>query len=141
MSKEEEDNKVLSLTDACAGFVGAVYLYFVQKMPDTSDAKQLMLYATAVVAVVSNNILRAITSWGARKLKKIKLERQGAELRQQYDAYKKSDSPDPGIVQAYDEAMKNTQLAMLENSAVLTARSVESISENIKSEPSRNFQN
>ena len=141
MSKEENDNKVLSLTDACAGFVGAVYLYFVQKLPEASDAKQLLLYATAVVAVAANNILGLVASWGARKYRKYLLETQHVELSQQYDAYTKRESPDPEIVDAYNSAMRSTQLALLENSAALTAVNATAIRENTKSKPSTNIQN
>ncbi|WP_153046097.1 hypothetical protein [Pseudomonas sp. MF6396] len=114
MSKDQGD-KVLSLTDASAGFVGAAFLYFIQKLPDTSDAKQILLYSMTVVALAANNVFSIVFGWGWRKIQHRSLKIQHKDLSTEYAEYKKNDDPDPEIMDGFNSAIKDTQLAILKN--------------------------
>ncbi|QXI02974.1 hypothetical protein HV782_013670 [Pseudomonas monsensis] len=112
---KEKDDKVLSLTDASAGFVGAAFLYFIQKIPDGSDAKQLLLYSMTLVALAANNLFGILFSWGQRKWERRSLKTQHKDLVAEVAEYSKNDNPDPEIMQEFNAAMKKTQLALLRN--------------------------
>ncbi|MDG9926236.1 MULTISPECIES: hypothetical protein [unclassified Pseudomonas] len=114
MTKEKED-KVLSLADASAGFVGAAFLYFIQKLPDGSDAKQLLLYSMTFVALAANNVFVILFASGKRKWERRNLKSQHKDLSFEYDEYSKKENPDPEVMQEFNTAIKQTQLAILRN--------------------------
>lgn len=139
MGKERGD-KVLSTADACAGFVGAVFLFFIQKLPDGSDAKQLLLYSMTVVALAANNFLAIIFAWGQRKWERHTLKTQHSDLEVGLAEYSKKENPDPEVMEGYNAALKKTQMALLHN---ITSRADEVVtsSAGLKKSPSKNKMN
>lgn len=117
---KEKDDKVLSLTDASAGFLGAAFLYFIQKLPEGSDAKQILLYSMTVFALAANNIFGILFSWVHRKWERRSLKTQHKDLVAEVAEYSKNDNPDPEVMQEFNSAMKKTQMALLRNLTATT---------------------
>lgn len=117
MGKETSSKKqLLALTDASAGFIAAALLFLVQKLPESSDAKQLYLYASPVVALILNNFFFIIYKSLRFMYVSRQLESQKTTLSQKVEEYVKTEGADPEVIKEYNYAIRNTHLAIIENS-------------------------
>jgi len=115
MSESSAKKTPLSLSDTVAGLIGGVMLFFVQKIPEGSDAKHLMIYATPVLALLLNNLFSIVVGYVRYNFVKRKLKSQFQHLSTDLDEYSKNKNPDPDVVLKYNAALKSTQMAIINN--------------------------
>lgn len=114
MEDVDKSNKPpLALADASAGCIAAVLLYFVQKMPENSDARTLCLYISPVVAIILNNFIDISLKYGRFLYRKMLLRSHYTSLSAQRIEYMKVDHADAEVVNEYNQAIKKTQIAMI----------------------------
>ncbi|PHN28923.1 hypothetical protein [Pseudomonas sp. ICMP 561] len=110
---EKSKKPPLALADASAGCIAAVLLYFVQKMPESSDARTLCLYASPVAAIIINNFIDISLKYCRFAYRKMLLRSHYDSLSAQRIEYMKVDHADADVVNEYNEAIKKTQIALI----------------------------
>ncbi|WP_223483667.1 hypothetical protein [Pseudomonas sp. A-RE-19] len=115
---EKSKKPALALSDASAGFIAAVLLFLVQKLPDGSDAKQLYMYASPVLAIAFNNIISIFIQYGKYLYRRKLLSSRYKDLSSQRSEYMKVGHADAEVVNEYNQAIKKTQIAIINTSLV-----------------------
>lgn len=110
---EKSKKPPLALADASAGCIAAILLYFVQKLPESSDARNLCLYISPVVAIILNNFIDISVQYCRFLYRKKLLRSHYDALSAQRSEYMKVDHADAEVVSEYNEALKKTQFAMI----------------------------
>ncbi|PKI19377.1 hypothetical protein [Pseudomonas monteilii] len=119
MDEQNKSSKApLALSDAAAGCIAAILLFAVQKFPDGSDIKALCMYLSPVAAILMNNTLAIFGRFAQFHYRKKVLNSQYKDLSEQYREYAKVDNADPDVVNEYNKAMKDTRIAMINNTII-----------------------